>query len=160
MVALEPCAKERSSVLQNLFQLYGHDFSEHVPLQLGEDGRFDVPISPQWWTDADHHPFLVRHEANLAGFALVRRGSRVTSDPAPMDGAEFFIVRGARRGGQGTAVLRALVERFSGPWEARVRLSNPSALAFWAEVMSSLRGAPVSGEPFTANGVACQVFRL
>lgn len=160
MVTLEPCAKEQASVLQNLFQLYGHDFSEHMPLELGEDGRFLLPIGDVWWTDANHHPFLVRHEQHLAGFALVRRGSRVTSDKAPMDVAELFIARGGRRKKLGTAVMRTLVAKFPGPWEARVRLSNASAASFWAEAMSSLRGARVSGEPFTASGAPWQVFRL
>jgi hypothetical protein len=49
-VALEPIARERASVLQNLFELYVHDFSEQVPLQLQESGRFELSPGEVWWT--------------------------------------------------------------------------------------------------------------
>ena len=58
--ALEPIAKDQAPILHNLFQLYAHDFSEYVPLELGGNGRFDVTIGEQWWNRDGHFPFFIR----------------------------------------------------------------------------------------------------
>jgi hypothetical protein len=39
IVAAEPSAHE---VLRDLFQLYAYDFSEILPMDVGETGRFEV----------------------------------------------------------------------------------------------------------------------
>lgn len=41
-VELAIVPKEDAPVLRNLFQLYAHDFSEQVHLEVGADGRFGV----------------------------------------------------------------------------------------------------------------------
>ena len=93
-VVLEPCAQEQAPTLRNLFELYAYDFSEVVPLELNSDGRFDVGVGEHWWSSEDHFPFLIRHDHKLCGFALVRKGSRLTGASDVMDVAEFFVVRG------------------------------------------------------------------
>lgn len=145
---LESIERDRGDVLGRLFQLYAHDFSEHVPLGLTDSGRFDVSAGELWWSRADHHPFFVRIEGRLAGFALVRRGSKLDGDPNVMDVAEFFIVRGERQQGVGRQAVRALLERFPGRWQVRVRQSNPPALQFWSRVLNE----------WGAGGVACSTF--
>jgi len=132
---------EDAAALRNLFQLYAHDFSEQVPLEIGADGRFGVTVGDEWWTAPDHHPFFLRADGKLVGFALVRNGSRVTSDPSVKDVAEFFVVRGARRRGIGSHAAEALWSAFPGLWEVRVRIANSGGLAFWSR---QLGGA---GEP-------------
>src|SRR3954470_1620920 len=44
LVVLEPIARDQAFVLANLFELYVHDFSEQVPIDLQPNGRFDRPI--------------------------------------------------------------------------------------------------------------------
>src|SRR4051812_27814872 len=102
IVLLEPIAKAQSEVLQNLFELYAHDFSEHVPLDLKPTGRFEIDVGDRWWTEG-HYPFFIRCDQQLCGFALVRRGSLVTGATDVMDVAEFFVVRGVRRRKVGAA---------------------------------------------------------
>jgi predicted acetyltransferase len=160
-VVLEPVARERAAALRNLFELYVHDFSEIVPLDLGEDGRFDVALGDEWWTRDDHFPFFVRRDGKLAGFALARRGSRVVPDDAEvMDVAEFFVVRGARGRGVGAAAARALFAAFPGRWEIRVRRANTAALRFWSRVAEAWAGAPVARAAFSAKGVEWDLLRV
>lgn len=139
MVTLEPVHEEDADVLDRLYQLYAHDWSEHLPLSLDDRGRFDVSVSRAWWSDAARWPFFLREEGRLVGFALVSRGSRAEGSEDAMDVGELFVARGARRRGVGAAAVRALFARFPGPWEVRVRGSNGPARAFWARVL----GAPV-----------------
>jgi predicted acetyltransferase len=146
--------KEDAAALRNLFQLYAHDFSEQVPLEIDADGRFGVTVGDEWWTSPGHHPFFLRAEGKLVGFALVRNGSRVTGDPSVKDVAEFFVIRGARRRGVGSRAAEALWSAFPGRWEVRVRRANSGGLAFWSR---QLGGAT---EPFLDRGIDWVVFRF
>lgn len=143
VVLLEPIAHADADVLRRLFQLYAHDFSEHMPLVMRDDGLFDVQVDERWWTSTNHHPFFVRVDGMLSGFALAERGSRITKDPNVMDVAELFVLRGVRRRSVGRAAARALFERFPGPWEVRVRKSNADALPFWTRVVRAAAGRDV-----------------
>ena len=158
-VVLEPIAKEQATVLQNLAELYAHDFSEHVPLDVKSTGRFEVSLGDRWWTDG-HYPFFIRCDEKLCGFALVRRGSKFTGAMDVMDVAEFFVVRGARRRKVGATAAHALFNAFPGGWEIRVRQSNAAALKFWARAVEAWIGRPVAGAHVSLEGVDWNVLRI
>ncbi|MEO8797938.1 MAG: GNAT family N-acetyltransferase [Polyangiaceae bacterium] len=157
---LEAIGREQAPVLENLFELYCYDFSEHVPLDLKPSGRFEIPVSEAWWTHDDHFPFLIREGINLVGFALARQGSRVSAATNVMDVAEFFVVRGARARGLGTQAAHALFTRFPQAWEIRVRVSNVPAQTFWSRVVEEWLGEAVEPRPFTHEGVAWNVLSI
>jgi predicted acetyltransferase len=159
-ILLAPIAREQVPVLRNLYELYAHDFSERVPLSLDREGRFAVAIDDAWWTRDDHHPFFILREEELCGFALVRRGSRVTDAPEPMDVGEFFVLRRWRRTRVGTAAAHALFATFPGPWEVRVQQSNGPALAFWMRALETFADRPVTFSRFDAKGVEWRLFRV
>ena len=140
-----------------LFELYAHDFSEHVPLEIKESGRFEVSAGEIWWNRDDHYPFFLRAAGRLAGFALVRRGSKIADDPGVMDVAEFFVVRGERGKRVGQRAAMSLLGRFPGPWEVRVRQSNPSALKFWSRVLGDVAVSAVISSTYSDNGVGWHV---
>jgi predicted acetyltransferase len=155
-VTLEPIAADQAWILRNLFQLYAHDFSEFLPLDLRPDGCFDVPLGDLWWTAPTHHPFFLRRAGKLCGFALVQRGSRVTGETEVMDVSEFFVVRGLRRSGVGRSAALTLFSTFPGRWELRVRPENDAALRFWlvaagraSQSPPVLAEAQVSGETWS-----------
>jgi len=160
MVALEPITRDQAPVLRNLFELYAHDFSEYVPIDLQPSGRFDVPVGDQWWAREDHFPFFIRASGKLGGFALARRGSRVSAATDVMDVAEFFVLRGERRHGVGSAAAVALFDMFPGAWEIRIRRANPAALKFWARVAASWLGQPVAAQPLSIEGVDWDLLRV
>lgn len=157
---LEPIAHDQAGVLRQLFELYCYDFSEHVAVKLKPSGRFEVPLSEDWWTRSDHFPFFIRRDDELVGFALVRRGSRLSDAPDVMDIAEFFVVRGARRSGVGVQAAHELFRKFPSNWEIRVRKSNATAFAFWSKVAETWLGARLTPEPFERDGAAWQALRL
>jgi predicted acetyltransferase len=140
------------AVVQNLFALYAHDMSEFVGIDVEDDGRFAIPASlSSYWEGPDasqRHPFLVRADGKLAGFALIRQ---IGADPVTLDMGEFFILRKYRRSGLGRQVACALFDRFAGDWEVRELPSNTTAQAFWRRVIADYtREAFTEGQEFFA----------
>jgi predicted acetyltransferase len=135
MISLDPAARAERVALANLMQLYVYDWSELQKLDVADDGRFaDYPLDP-YWRDEGRHPFLLRVEDKLAGFALVSAESRLTGARGVFDMAEFFVMRRYRRKGVGLAAASAIFDRFKGPWEIRQRDENVEATAFWRRVI-------------------------
>ena len=122
-------------VIRHLFQLYEHDFSEFTAEDVDEHGLFGYRYLDHFWTEPDRHPFLIRSNDHVAGFALVRSGR-------PHDMAEFFILRKYRGHGVGLQAARALFAMFPGEWQVRELTANTPATAFWR------RAIPV---PFTED---------
>ena len=139
-VRLRRASSDERAPLGALFQLYAYDFSELLGLDVDVDGRFRTPPLDAYWTDSWRHPFLIRVDGELAGFALVDRRSRLSDTDGVHDMAEFFVVRRYRRRGVGERAANALFEEFRGPWEVRQKAKNVSATAFWRRVIDRYAG--------------------
>lgn len=133
-------APQQEPVLANLLELYAHDFSEFHDLELGADGRFGYRHLALYWREPGRHPFLVKLDGKLAGLVLVKKGSEISGDNTVWDIAEFFVVRGYRRRGIGTAIAHDVWRRFPGWWEVRVMQSNGAARQFWGSAISLFTG--------------------
>ncbi|HKG15595.1 MAG TPA: GNAT family N-acetyltransferase [Pyrinomonadaceae bacterium] len=157
-VEVLPASPEQEPILANLLELYAHDFSEFAGLKLGADGRFGYKHLPSYWEEPDRHPFLIKVNGNLAGFAFVRRGSEMSGDAAVWDMAEFFIARGYRRMRVGTKAAHAVWRKFPGRWEVRVMRRNQKAGEFWARAIGEFLGAASDPFPFGGGGERWQVF--
>jgi predicted acetyltransferase len=72
--------------------------------------------------------------------------------------AEFFVVRGYRRRGIGTAIAHDVWRRFPGPWEVRVMQANHSALHFWERAISEFTGQPIRPIPFEKDDTSWKSF--
>jgi len=149
---------EHEPILANMFELYAHDFSEFVDIQLGPDGRFGCKRLHLYWEESDRYPFIITFKNNLAGFVLVRKGSAISNDVDVWDMAEFFIVRGFRRLGVGTRVAREIWGRFQGRWQVRVIDRNPKAMEFWRRAINVLPGEAIEPIPFIKDGQGWHVF--
>jgi GNAT superfamily N-acetyltransferase len=101
-ITLEIATAGDRRLLSNLLELYLHDLSEIFPIQVGADGRFGYDKLPRYWSEPDtHYAYLIRCKTDVAGFALVTRGSPATDDPNDLDVGEFFVLRSYRRSGIG-----------------------------------------------------------
>jgi predicted acetyltransferase len=142
-IELIPAAWEHEPILANLLELYMHDFSEFLELEMGADGRFGYKSLLLYFAAPDRYPFLVKFDGKWAGFAFVKQGSEFSGSPTVWDMAEFFILRGCRRRGIGARIARDLWNRFPGPWEVRVMETNVAAQDFWARAISSFTGVGI-----------------
>lgn len=132
------------AALENLMQLYVHDFSEQWSDQargeVGPDGRFESYPLDAYWTEPERVPLLIRRGGHLAGFALLNTHSH-SGRAIDRSVAEFFILRKHRRGGVGLAAAQAILARYPGVWEAAVARRNTGALPFWRKVAASFAEA-------------------
>lgn len=110
--------------IRHLLELYAYDFCDFTDDDVDEHGSFGYRYLDQYWTEPDRHPFLIRDDEHIAGFAFVRSGR-------PHDMAEFFILRKYRRGGVGVRAARSLFATFPGDWQVRQVAANAAAVAFW-----------------------------
>ncbi|HEY3707683.1 MAG TPA: GNAT family N-acetyltransferase [Terracidiphilus sp.] len=145
---------EHQSALANLLELYIHDFSELLPIDVGEDGRYGYPNLPLYWSDPARLPWLARVDGKLVGFALVGRLTGVSSDGAVWDMAEFFVLRRYRYRGWGTTLAHAIWRRCPGRWQVRVMEKNNAGGRFWESCIANFTGGSVPPEAFVQNGLS------
>lgn len=129
---------ERRAAIENLFQLYVHDFSEQwwdrPDGELSDDGRFGAyPHMDSYWGEEGRVPLLITADGRLAGFALLNRVGHL-GRPLDRNMAEFFVARKHRRAGVGLAAAHLILERWPGVWEIGVTRRNAGALPFWRGV--------------------------
>jgi predicted acetyltransferase len=135
-IELDPAAEQRTAV-ENLFQLYVHDFSEYWverQVEFDEDGRFP-PYAPlaAYWTEPGAEPFLIRVDGKLAGFVLID-GHSHSGEPTDFNMGEFFVTRLYRREGVGRAAALMAIRGRPGQWEIAVARRNLPAQPFWRRV--------------------------
>jgi predicted acetyltransferase len=141
------------SAVERLGQLERHELSRFTGDLPGPDGLFDFPRLSRFFTDADHHAYLIHSDERLAGFCLIR----------PFDGGSsfvhaFFIVRALRQQGVGVAAATDLLRSRRGRWAIAFVEENEPAARFWRQVATDvvgdswtpeLRRAPNTGRMFT-----------
>lgn len=143
-LGIDSASPAERTVLENLVQLYIHDFSElftGTPRgYLSDDGRYavDIPLA-DWWQAPDHVPLLLRCHGRLAGFALLNAASH-SGGAVDRNMSEFFVVRKYRRQGLSLAAAQAIFSRYPGRWEAAVMRKNTGARAFWQRAIPSHPG--------------------
>ena len=137
MEATEADSKD-ASLIQNLMQLYTHDFSEFwagtTRGDLDAAGRFAPYPLDDYWSRPNWSAALIRCQGKLAGFALINDATH-TGLPAGRNIAEFFIVRKYRGNGIGRNAAEILFSRHPGSWEVAVARRNTRALQFWRRII-------------------------
>jgi predicted acetyltransferase len=138
-VSLSEARVQEAPVIQNLMQLYTHDFSEFWAGtsrgDLGPDGRFGVYPLDDYWRRPHWSAWLIRRNAVLAGFALINDKAH-SGMPTHRSVGEFFIVRKHRGQGTGRSAAVALFSRYPGQWEVAVARKNTAACRFWRGVIA------------------------
>ena len=157
-VELVLAARDQEPILASLLQLYAHDFSEFHDVDLAPDGRFVYTERPLYWSENDRHPFLIKVDGKLAGFALIKRKSASSGNKSVCDMTEFFVTRGYRRRGIGTQIAHDLWRRLPGNWEVRVMQSNVAGQRFWLRAIATFTGKPIHPVPIEKDGEPWSAF--
>jgi predicted acetyltransferase len=133
-VAVVDAERGQAPVIQNLMQLYTHDFSEFWAGasrgELNAQGLFEPYPLDEYWSNANWAAMLIWCDRALAGFSLVndRTHSGLEAD---RNMAEFFIVRKHRARGVGRLAAEIIFSRQPGLWEVAVSRKNTPAREFW-----------------------------
>lgn len=159
-VELVEAGREQMPVLENLLELYIHEFSEFLAIELGADGRFGYPRLALYWSEPGRFPFLIHVDGRLAGFVLIAKIRDEPGGEAVWDVAEFFVARGFRRRGVGVRVAHQVWQRFAGRWQVRAMEANRPACSFWRQAVSEFLGAPAEPARVQSQGMPWLVFRF
>jgi predicted acetyltransferase len=125
---------EEKEVVQNMDQFYLYEFARFMPnhYKLDDDGLFHDEDYEPYWRDPDKYPYLILHDAEKAGFALVedKGEERVLT--------QFFVLYKFQ--GQGVARTAALnvFGLHPGNWAIHSLLDNPKSEKFWPKVVNEL----------------------
>jgi predicted acetyltransferase len=136
---LRPALPDDQPVLANLVQLYMHDLRDFGGPPPDQHGHFPVSLG-RYWSEPHHHAFLIHAGGALAGFALVCRKSRIHTPFHGHSIADFFVMRGCRGQGVGSAAAKHIFDMFPGRWELATPASNIPATAFWRSVSQHYTG--------------------
>ncbi len=143
-VRLIMACPNQARVLDNLFQLYTHDFSEFwAGTEHGEltgEGFFEpYPHLDSYWTDPNREALFIHVDDALVGFVLINDRSH-SGQPLDHSIAEFFVARKYRGQGVGRQAAHAAFARHTGTWETAVARKNLPALAFWRRAVATVPG--------------------
>lgn len=132
-VELVPAPAKDKETVRNLLQLYLHDLSAFDGRELDQHGRYSYRYLDDYWQEPNRHPFLIRVDDSVGGFALVSTVSIGDADRTNM--SEFFIVRKYRGQAVGEAAARFVFARFPGEWIVSQLGGNVPAQQFWRKVI-------------------------
>jgi predicted acetyltransferase len=125
-------------IIQNLMQLYTHDFSEFwggtSRGDLNAQGLFDAYPLEGYWTKHNWSAMLIWCDRVLAGFSLVNDQTH-SGFPTNRNMAEFFIVRKHRGQGGSRIAAEAIFSLHPGLWEVAVTRKNARAQQFWRKTI-------------------------
>lgn len=134
LVSVADAERAQANIIQNLMQLYTHDFSEFwagtARGDLNAQGLFDAYPLDEYWSNANCAALLIWCERVLAGFCLVNDRTH-SGLPAQRNMAEFFILRKHRGRGVGRLAATSIFSRQPGSWEVAVARRNAHAREFW-----------------------------
>ena len=92
-------------LLDNLMQLYLHDLSEFIAIDVGPNGKYEQNLSPQYVSSFEKSAFIIHAEYHIIGFVLV--------EPAGSDLKvnDLFVLNMWRGKGVGSAVVENLLKQ-------------------------------------------------
>jgi predicted acetyltransferase len=139
-IDLAPAGPADRSVFQNLGLLYTYDMSRECGGRpgwaVGPDGFVPCMDFGPYFTDEATHPFFIRVDGAIAGFAVVQR----PPGEAAWAMEQFFVLAHYQRHGVGVLAANALWRRFPGPWRVEVLPENRRGYAFWSRAIAATTG--------------------
>jgi predicted acetyltransferase len=135
-IELHTAQRDELDTIENLMQFYTYDFSEWLPLKLGEYGFFNILPMPDYWRHPATRPFLIKVDGELAGFVTV--DNRTHLPGADYNIGYLFVSRGFRGQGVARFVVSTLLSRLPGQWQIFHIDANQPARLFWTAVMPGL----------------------
>jgi predicted acetyltransferase len=157
-IELHAAQRDELETIENLMQFYTYDFSEWLPLKLGEYGLFNILPMPDYWRNPATRPFLIKVDGELAGFVTV-------DNQTHLPGAEYnigylFVSRRFRGRGVARFVVSTLLSQFPGQWQIFHIDANQPARLFWAAVMPELSVVGLTSHQQVVDGHPCTFYRF
>ncbi|MGE8066274.1 GNAT family N-acetyltransferase [Pseudomonas sp. NPDC089569] len=157
-IELHAAQRDELETIENLMQFYAHDFSEWLPLKLGDQGFFNLQPLTDYWRKPETRPFLIRVDGELAGFVTLDDDTHLPDTRYNI--GYLFVSRRFRGKGVAKTTVATLLSRFPGQWQIFHLEVNRSARRFWAAVMPELCPGGFSRHRQTIEGHPCILYRF
>lgn len=128
------------SILQNLFQLYMHDITASLPMDVNEHGLFEYNYIDCYFTEENRYAYLIYIDNKIGGFALIDDEFMVLDKKrnAPCyDFSEMFILNSYKKKGYGDKIVKQIFDMYKGNWEIRPVPRSEGAKRFWLKVVKN-----------------------
>jgi predicted acetyltransferase len=139
-VLLSAALPGEGPIIENLMQLYTHDFSEFwagtARGDLNPDGRFEAYPLREYWSRPNWSALFIWRDQVLAGFSLINDKTH-SGQAADRNVGEFFILRKHRGQGVGQIAAERLFSSHPGSWEVAVARKNVQAREFWRKTIQN-----------------------
>ncbi|MGE8149691.1 GNAT family N-acetyltransferase [Pseudomonas vancouverensis] len=157
-ITLHPAQRDELQTIENLMQFYTYDFSEWLPLKLGEHGFFSILPMPDYWRNPATRPFLIKADGELAGFVTVDENTHLPG--ALYNIGYLFVSRRFRGQGVARFVVSTLLSQFPGQWQIfHIEVNQPARL-FWAAVMPGLAVCDLTLHQRSVDHHLCSFYRF
>jgi predicted acetyltransferase len=137
-VTVAAAGRDQAPLIQNLMQLYTHDFSEFwggtSRGDVNAQGLFAAYPLDEYWVLPRWSAMLICCDQVLAGFCLVNDRTH-SGLAAHRNMAEFFILRKHRGRGVSQSAAEIIFSRHPGLWEVAVARKNVRAREFWRKTI-------------------------
>lgn len=134
-ITLLPATTSKKPIVAHLLQLYLHDCSVFDERDVDDSGLFHSESFEHYWTQPEHHGFLIYANKRLVGFAFINRMSLMHETFDGYAVTDLFVLRRYRRLGIGRIAAGSLFNRYPGRWEVAAFAANVPAQAFWRSVI-------------------------
>lgn len=112
------------SLLDNLLQLYLHDLSEYIPIDIGSQGKFEQGISSKYVSSFEKCAYIIHAEYHIIGFVLVE------PEENTLRVKDLFVLNMWRGKGVGSVVIELLIEKGKSI-QCSFNTKNKLAKSFW-----------------------------
>ncbi len=132
-IKIEKIENKDKSVLNNLFQLYLHDITASLSMDVNEHGLFEYnEIDYYFNNDSKHFAYFIKVSGNIAGFVLIDDNFMVlTKDNNNFDLSEMFVLNAYKGKGIGNIVANKVFDMHKGTWEVKPVPRSEGAKRFW-----------------------------
>lgn len=132
---LEVQEKDKN-VIYNLMQIYTYELSfyedENTDFVLLDTGLYKMSkYIDMYWQDDNRHPYILKCDGKLGGFALYRKDELNINEIA-----EFFVVNSYRKKGAGRFMADTIFKKYTGKWRVNTLIKNENAQKFWKKIIS------------------------
>ena len=139
-IKLKKIEAKDKSILQNLFQLYMHDITASLPMDVNEHGLFEYNYIDYYFTEESRYAYLIYVEENIAGFVLIDDEFMVLdkeNDKPCYDFSEMFILNAYKKKGYGEIIVKRIFDMLKGNWEIRPVPRSEGAKRFWLKAVKN-----------------------
>ena len=135
-ISITPVKIEEKQILKNLGELYIYELSQYTPINVDASGLYNALDEINlYWTEKNRHPFFIKVDGKLAGFALIFDGRQIEAVESDYAMDEFFIMHLYKHKGVGKYCARHLFDRFKGKWQLWLHPNNIPAKHFWTKAV-------------------------